>query len=147
MDGRPVRIRVAGPRLTRGGRALRERVFCTELGLPPDVLGYDEDGVHVVAIVDDGPIETVVGAARLVQGDAAQGEQICVEPSFRGQGIGVGLLASLESEALRRGHLELELDAIEAAVPFYEARGYGSVGAPFVAHGRAHQRMRRSLCG
>ena len=147
MEARPVRIRVAGPRLTRGGRELRERIFCGELGLPAEVLGYDEDGVHVVAIVDDGPVETVVGAARLVEREAAQGEQICVDPAFRGQGIGVGLLASLESEALRRGHMELELEAVDSAVPFYVARGYGPVGAPFEAHGKPHQRMRRSLCG
>ncbi|GEM_PF-5279672 len=147
MDTRPVRIRVAGPRLTRGGRAVRQRVFCGELGLPDAVLGWDEDGVHVVAIFDEGPTEHVVGAARLMLDDRATGEQVCVDAHFRGQGVGTGLVASLESEALRRGHLEIEVLADALAVPFYRARGYRTVGDPETVHGRSHQRMRRSLCG
>ncbi|WP_144760638.1 GNAT family N-acetyltransferase [Methylobacterium dankookense] len=84
----------------------------------------------IVALVEDGRAEVLVGAAVLERRRAsriARLSSIAVAPGRNGLGIGGRLLAAAEDEALSRGcdRLRLEVRADNGAgIRLYERRGY-----------------------
>jgi len=129
---------------------IRHQVFVLEQGVPPalEVDGRDVDCVHFLARSGEEP----VGAARLrrvadpgTHGELAKAERVAVLASWRGHGVGRGLMCALEAEARARGFLELWLSAQVGALPFYLRLGYEEIGGRFLEADIEHQKMRRLL--
>lgn len=83
-----------------------------------------EDGAfHIMVCEDDG---TVVGVGRLHfnSENESQIRYMAVEENYRGRGIGKIVLSKLEEAAKRAGAGQIELNARETAVAFYEKAGY-----------------------
>ena len=83
-----------------------------------------EDGAfHIMVCENDG---TVVGVGRLHfnSEDEWQIRYMAVEDSYRGRGIGKIVLSKLEEAAKSEGAGQIELNARETAVQFYEKAGY-----------------------
>ena len=128
----------------RQARALRERVFREEQGVPlegghPDGLG---DALQVVAIEDD----VVVGTCRvLMLDDAPWLGRLVVEPARRREGIARGVLAAAEREAHAAGSELMRLHSQCYIEDLYADAGYSRCAEPFVERGIPHVTMEKTL--
>ena len=123
---------------------LRERVFCEEQGVDPEIErdAHDRDALHLVA-VDEGRI---VGTCRvLVDGELARIGRMVVDAGLRRGGVGSALLHAGEQAARGAGARRMRLHAQVAAQGFYARSGYIAGGEPFVEDGIDHVTMERSL--
>ena len=68
-----------------------------------------------------------------------------VDSAFQKRGIGSRLIHGIERELRGRGFIEVELNAREAAVPFYQRLGYEIEGDSFIEVSIPHFKMKRSL--
>jgi len=68
-----------------------------------------------------------------------------VIPEALHQGVGKALLCEVESQALKRGILNLQLESTCTAEPFYRRNGYEPCGAPRSWAGLQGQPMRKEL--
>jgi GNAT superfamily N-acetyltransferase len=85
----------------------------------------------------------VIGAAAL---GAAGTITLCyLVPEARHLGIGKALLVALESEALRRGIVALELGSTRTAHAFYLHNGYVDAGETESSFGLKVRRMRKTV--
>ena len=120
---------------------IRYRVFVNEQGVP-EALELDEHDVtasHWMACIGTNPI----GTARLL--DNATIGRMAVLQSYRGQGVGAALLATIITEAKRRRYPQVELGAQEHAIGFYQGAGFLPKGPRFMDAGIAHQQMYLTL--
>jgi predicted GNAT family N-acyltransferase len=126
--------------------ALRRAVFEVEQNVPRplDRDGLDDGGAQVVAFDEEG---RCVGTGRLIRLDARTGQigRQAVPAELRKHGIGAACLDALERMASMQGLRELVVHAQIPAVAFYERRGFGTDGAPFLEQGVPHVRMRKSV--
>ncbi|RXK50861.1 GNAT family N-acetyltransferase [Aquirufa rosea] len=85
-------------------------------------LADDSEAIHVMAIEN----KQVIGAARMHQSKAGQGQVRCVavDEAHQGRGIGKLLMQNLEQQAKALYWKEIILEARENAVPFYQSLGY-----------------------
>ena len=123
---------------------LRERVFCGEQGVNPQVErdGRDPEALHLVAVEDS----EVVGTCRLVfQHDVALLGRLAVDRERRRQGIGAALLREADRAARDRSARRIILHAQLAARSLYSGDGYLERGEPFVEAGIDHVAMEKSL--
>lgn len=125
-------------------RLVRDEVFISEQGVPPEV-EHDADDprcVHVLAIATDG---TAVGTGRLLP-DGHIG-RMAVRKAWRGNGIGGAILALLIEEAREQGHAEVLLNSQVTALRFYRNfdSAFEEVGARFIEAGLEHQTLRLKL--
>ena len=123
-------------------RAVRERVFVIEQGVPEELEldGIDAQCQHVLARDQDG---RPIGTGRL----SPQGKigRLAVLSEWRGRGVGEALLQALVDLARSRGHAVIELNSQIDAVGFYERFAFEPVGKEFVEAGIVHRTMRRTL--
>lgn len=125
-------------------RAVREPVFVEEQQVPLALEWDDLDPlcVHVIARDAAG---SPIGTGRLTP-ERSVG-RMAVLPTWRGKGVGDGLLLALIAEAERRRWPELHLHAQVSAAGFYVKHGFVPVGDRFMEAGIQHQDMRRRLDG
>lgn len=124
---------------------VRRQVFTEEQGIPEDQVfdGWDDKAVHIIA--RDG--EQVIGTARVrfVADKQAKLERMAVLKSFRGKGVGRGIMSFLIEELKRRQVAKVILHAQHDAIGFYKACGYKTVGRPFREVGIEHFEMERNI--
>lgn len=122
-------------------RALRQRVFIEEQGVPRDIEwdGRDAECHHVLALLGGEP----VGCGRLMP-DGRIG-RMAVLAEHRGAGIGAALLEGIVDIARRAGLERLYLHAQQHAAPFYRGAGFEPRGATFEEAGIPHITMHREL--
>lgn len=121
-------------------RAIRERVFVAEQGVPENLEwdGIDPDCAHLLAYDMEGhPIAT----ARM-QADGHIG-RMAVLPEWRGRGVGGAMLLMLIELAAAHGLDEVYLDAQTSAAGFYHQHGFIAAGNEFETAGIPHIRMSR----
>lgn len=119
-------------------RHVRETVFVDEQHVPPD-MEWDEldaDADHVLALDDAGH---PVGTGRLTS-DHAIG-RMAVLPTWRGRGVGAGLLQALIERARTHGWPTVTLHAQVSAIGFYRRFGFRGHGEVFVEAGIEHRCM------
>lgn len=121
-------------------RAIRERVFVAEQGVPPGFEwdGLDPDCAQLLAYDMEG---NAIATARM-QGDGHIG-RMAVLPEWRGHGVGSALLLMLIELAAVHGLDEVYLDAQTSAASFYHQHGFIASGAEFITAGIPHIRMSR----
>ena len=121
--------------------ALREEVFCDELGRAPEreADGDDRDAVHLLALDADG---RAAGCARLVKRDGyVELGRLAVRADRRRRGFGAALVrASVE----RAAGTPLEVAARPESLAFFEAQGFAAAGAATGPEGEVAVRMRRA---
>jgi predicted GNAT family N-acyltransferase len=121
---------------------IRETVFVREQGVPLELEMDDRDARcdHALAYDQDG---TPIGTGRLLP-DGHIG-RMAVLRAWRGKGAGALLLQALLTQAARRGHASVRLNAQLAAVGFYRRCGFAATGSQFMEAGIAHVAMEREL--
>jgi predicted GNAT family N-acyltransferase len=125
---------------------LRNRVLRLPLGLAlsdADIAGEDQQ-THLVALDDAG---TVIGCVLLViPGDGTvHFRQMAVDESFRGRGVGAGLIAFAERTARGMGIRRMTMHARVVARGFYERLGYRAVSDVFIEVTIPHIGMEKTL--
>jgi predicted GNAT family N-acyltransferase len=150
-----VRLATTTPE-TADAFAVRTDVFVGEQGVPRhlEVDELDDTADHFVAYDDSG---AAVGAGRLVVEPAgfegAPGSttpvghlgRLAVRAPARGTGLGVALVAAIESRAAERGLAVIALSAQTQAIGFYERLGYTAHGEEFDDAGLPHVWMTKPL--
>jgi len=123
-------------------RAIRERVFIHEQGVPVELEwdGLDSACAHVLAWNDRGE---AIGTARMQQNGTIG--RMAVLKGWRGRGVGRALLQTLLDLATRRGLSRVTLSAQTHALGFYERAGFDVVGEPFIDAGIPHRKMVKEL--
>lgn len=124
-------------------RTIREAVFVTEQGVPPELEMDDRDPLckHVLALVDDCP----AGTARLDILKNGKIGRLAVLANFRHQGLGHSIMQALEAIG-REHHLPfLWCHAQKVAVPFYKSLGYTVSSTDFLEAGIVHCKMQKQL--
>lgn len=119
-------------------RRLRTSVFVHEQGVPAEIEwdGRDAQCLHVVAESEAGE---VIGTARMLP--TGQIGRMAVAGAWRRRGVGAALLDALIRLARERRVPEPFLHAQVTAVPFYESRGFRTVGPPFFEAAIEHRKM------
>ena len=119
-------------------RAVRERVFIEEQGVPRELEWdqWDECSDHAVAL-DGG--SNAIGTARLLPNGRVG--RMAVLRHWRGQGVGAALLAALLQLARDRDIPEVTLHAQTHAAGFYRKFGFGVRGDEFNEAGIPHVEM------
>jgi predicted GNAT family N-acyltransferase len=124
---------------------VRETVFHHEQGIDPtlDWDGLDDQCDHFVAYLFHNP----VGVARLRPLDTtiAKLERVAVLKTWRGLGIGQGLVKAAIHRATTQGITTLTLHAQLPSVSFYEALGFIPTGQPFTEASIDHLKMTRTV--
>lgn len=119
-------------------RAIRERVFIREQGVPPELEWDELDAVclHLLAIDSAG---SPVGTARL----SPEGRigRMAVLKQWRGKGIGSMLMQSLLREAQSMQIKQVALHAQTQATNFYQKFRFMVAGEGFMEAGIPHVRM------
>lgn len=142
-----VTVRPAGsPAELAAAMELRERVFCGEQGVAPELEfdGLDDACRQILALDEAG----VVATCRLRETDQGPKlERMAVEPRLRGLGVGARLLDGAERIARDGGAQRLALHAQTRVSGFYRRAGYEAVGDPFLEVGIEHVRMSKALAG
>lgn len=124
---------------------IRRRVFITEQNIPPN-LEYDEyDQIALHALAKNR--EKAIGTARVLflSNNRAKLERLAVLKSFRGRGIGRGIISFLERELKHYGIKKIILHAQCRATAFYESCGYQKTGTLFWEVGIKHIKMQKQL--
>ena len=118
--------------------AVREAVFVVEQAVPAELEwdGIDADCLHAMACSAAGE---VIGTGRLLP-DGHIG-RMAVLAAWRGNGVGAALLGLLLAEALRLGHLCIQLNAQVAALGFYARAGFEAQGEVFLEADIPHRVM------
>lgn len=121
---------------------LRTSVFVEEQNVPLELELDDEDATatHFLAVDARG---LAVGCARLLP--SGQIGRMAVLATFRGRGIGTGLLAAAEAEALQQRMSRVFLHAQTHAIPFYARNGYTVCSGEFMDAGIPHRSMEKQL--
>ena len=121
-------------------RAIRERVFIQEQGIPAELEwdGLDSECVHMLAYDMAGK---AIATARM-QADGHIG-RMAVLPEWRGHGVGSSLLLMLVELAAAHELDEVYLDAQTSVASFYHQHGFIATGEEFDTAGIPHIRMSR----
>jgi predicted GNAT family N-acyltransferase len=129
-------------------RAVREAVFIREQGVPAE-LEWDELDAKCVHLMALDAAENVIGTARLLLQQGAQGRigRMAVLKEWRGKGVGDALMRRLLKEAAARQIQQLTLSAQVYAVGFYTRFGFTAVGKQFIEAGIPHVKMALWLTG
>lgn len=124
--------------------ALRRKVFVDEQGYSAEgeVDALDPLSHHLLAHEDGLPVATA--RVYLEDGTAKIG-RVCVLNTFRGTGLGAGLILAAVALARDHGAKRAVLGAQIHAVGFYEKLGFSPYGDVYADEGEPHQMMELSL--
>lgn len=124
---------------------LRQEVLRTPLGLTlgEEELKAEKDSLHLACYND----KLLLGCVILlpVSDRLVRMRQMAVRESWRGRGIGKGLVEFCETVAAGKGFCEIVLNARETAVGFYLGLGYRAEGERFTLATIPHLLMRKRL--
>lgn len=96
-------------------------------------------------VVAEAASSGIVGVA-MYNRSAAKITLLYLAPEGLRQGLGTELLATLEAEARRLNHHEIELESTTTAREFYQRHGYQELGAPQLFWGKlTAYPMRKSI--
>ncbi|MDM5297567.1 GNAT family N-acetyltransferase [Bacillus pumilus] len=125
---------------------VRKEVFVKEQEVPLDIEidELEDEAIHFVIYNDDKKPQAAA-RLRIIEGEKAKLERICVLKEARSFGLGHKLLEALEAEAIAQGAKEAVMHAQVQALPFYEKKGYYVVSEPFEEAGITHVKMKKSL--
>ena len=125
---------------------LRSSILRAPLGMElseADVAGEHEQ-LHVGIFQNQQLMGCII--AKTTEADQlANIRQMVVVAEARGKGFGRRLIRDTESLLRTSGFKELELNARETAIPFYEKQGYKRVGDFFEKLGIPHIKMQKQL--
>lgn len=123
-------------------RALRERIFIGEQGVPEDLEwdGADAPSRHFLALDD---AQNPIGCIRLLGN--GQISRLCVLETHRNTGIGHSLLVAAEEAARGADMNEIFLYAQTHATSFYESAGFSASGGIFMDAHIPHRQMFKLL--
>lgn len=123
-------------------RAVRERVFIEEQGVPRELEWdqWDECSDHAMAL-DGG--SNAIGTARLLPNGRIG--RMAVLRHWRGQGVGAALIEALLRLAGEKGMREVTLHAQTHAAGFYRRFGFNARGDEFLEACIPHQEMHLRL--
>jgi predicted GNAT family N-acyltransferase len=121
---------------------IRRQVFVTEQGISEELVFEKAEGSDEINIAVKNE-ETVIGTARVVfpADDTAKIERMAVLKSFRGRGIGRGIISFLNEELKKRNITHIELHAQYQVIDFYKTCGFHESGLPFEEAGIRHIKM------
>ena len=125
---------------------LRDKI----LRKPLDMVFYEKDleqewnQIHLACYSEE---NRILGCLILkeLDGKALKMRQVAVDDDLQGQGVGRFMVAACEKYALENGYTEIELNARDVAIPFYEKLDYKKEGKEFVEVGIKHFKMRKLL--
>jgi len=124
---------------------VRRQVFIEEQGIKreEEFDGLDQNSDHIIVYGNNVP----VGTARIrYKNDVlAKLERIAVLKSYRGRGIGRGIVKASLKLAQTKGASEVTLHAQQSAIGFYEKLGFQQEGEPFEEAGIPHIAMSKKL--
>lgn len=126
--------------------ALRNAVLRTPLGLElseEDIAGEHEQ--YHVGIFQKQQLLGCITAKTIEESRLAKIRQMAIASEVQGKGFGRQLIRDVESLLRAQGFKEVELDAREAAIPFYEKQGYRGLGNFFEHLGIPHLKMQKKL--
>ncbi len=107
----------------------------------------ESQAVHRMLCTEDGKV-VAVGRFHKVSMQQAQIRYMAVDKNFQGAGLGNMLLAALEHEASCQGITEINLNAREVAVNFYQHNGYQLMKQVHTLYGDVkHFSMVKTLTG
>jgi len=126
---------------------VRRIVFIDEQGVSEaeEMDGRDEDAVHVVAYDTDESRPVGTARLRVPQAEVGKIERVAVLEAYRGEGIGVQLMETLEAEAREQGCRQITLHAQTAVEAFYDRLGYRTVSDVFMEADIPHVEMEKEL--
>lgn len=122
--------------------ALRMMVFVVEQQIQPveEWDNLDDEARHLLMRDDDGPVATL--RWRVVEGDMAKVERVCVARRGRGTGLGAQLMDRVLADIRATpGLRRVTLGAQVSATGFYEAFGFVPEGGIYDDAGIPHQEM------
>ena len=124
---------------------LRDRLLRAPLGLTfsSEELAAESSELHF-ALVDDDHVRACAVIVPL-SNDLAKLRQMAVHENYQRQGLGSSLIRQIEPALQQRGFQNIELNAREEAVNFYQRLGYQTAGDRFMEVGIGHWKMRRQL--
>ncbi len=124
---------------------LRDDILRRPLGLSftPSDIAAEADQWHFGLVQDDQLIAIVVVVP--LSPMRAKLRQMAVTPSLQRQGHGAVLVARVEDVLRERGFEEIELNAREVAMGFYNKLGYQPVGEQFIEVSIPHYKMVKTL--
>lgn len=124
---------------------LRRRILRVPLGLDfsPEELDHEASDKHFVGLVDDQVVACLVMAPQNCS--VVKMRQVAVDASLQGQGLGSKLVQASEAWAKEAGYSQIELNARDTAVQFYESLDYRIVGEEFVEVGIPHRKMVKDI--
>tara|TARA_R110002073_G_scaffold125486_6_gene270037 strand:- start:158 stop:508 length:351 start_codon:yes stop_codon:yes gene_type:complete len=108
-----------------------------------DVIGEHEQ-IHL-GIFQNQQLMGCIIAKTIEEDQKAHIRQMVIATEAQGRGFGRRLIRDTESVLRARGFREVELNARETAVPFYEKQGYERVGDLFEKLGIPHLKMQKQL--
>lgn len=120
---------------------VRREVFIDEQQVPEELELDDEDSSATHFLVTSG--DEAIGCGRLCT--SGQIGRVAIRQPWRGKGVGIQLMKSIEKTAANLGMREVFLHSQLQANPFYEALGYVAYGEPFMDAGIPHQAMKKFL--
>lgn len=124
---------------------LREKVLRIPLGLTLSESDTNkEDKQFHFAILEEGQVIACV-VLKPTSHTAIQLRQMAVSQAFQGKGLGRDLVKFSENQIVKKGFLEIHMEARSHAVSFYQKLGYQQQGNPFDKLGMAHIRMTKSI--
>lgn len=124
-------------------RSIRNVFLLRPIGIPD--YGWemhDKESYHFVALDGDEVIGCVVLYPIPDKPGVAQLMQMAVVDSYRGRGIGRGLVECLVSFARSQSITEILCHSRENVVEFYQRLRFECFGEPFVEVGISHRNMR-----
>lgn len=125
--------------------AVRRNVFIEEQQIPAslEIDALEQEAIHLALYVNDVPVGA--GRMRLLDGQIAKLERICVKKDYRKQGLGEVIVNAFEKEGKERDLAGCKLNAQESAVPFYQKLGYTITSDMFYDAGIPHYEMKKTL--
>ena len=126
--------------------ALRDTLLRKPLGLQFKVNEMDKEylQIHFAAYTYDWELRGCLVLKPLGE-EVIKMRQVAVAEAHQGQGIGQALVVASEEWARARGYREMELNARDVAVVFYEKLGYVKQGEPFEEVSIKHFKMVKEL--
>lgn len=133
---------VANEEELQDANELRRQVFVIEQGIAEELVFEEiEDSDEINIVVKNE--KTVIGTARVVfpADNTAKIERMAVLKSFRGRGIGKGIISFLNEELKQRKITHIVLHAQYRVFDFYKTCGFHESGLSFEEAGIRHIKM------